>query len=55
MRIALLDSGGAGDIVVDAWLEQAGSQLVFIAQGSHLAALREDDLRIDRSHQPFIH
>jgi len=54
-RIALLDSGDAGDIDVDAWLEQAGSQLVFIARGSHLAALREDDLRIDRSHQPSIH
>jgi len=52
MRIAILGSGGVGGIVVDARLEQAGSQVVFIARGSDLAALREDDLRIYRSRQP---
>jgi len=46
VRIAILDSGGVGGIVVGTWPEQAGSQAVFIAGAAHLAALREDGLRV---------
>jgi len=52
MRIAIMGSGGVG-AYVGAWLQRAGAEVNFIARGAHLAALREDGLRIEHPQQPL--
>jgi 2-dehydropantoate 2-reductase len=47
MRIAIFGTGGAG-AVFGAALARAGEDVVFIARGEHLRAIRKDGLRIER-------
>jgi 2-dehydropantoate 2-reductase len=46
MRIAVIGAGGIGAIY-GAALAKAGSDVVFVARGAHLAAMRENGLRIE--------
>ena len=46
MRIAVIGAGGIGGIF-GAALARAGAEVVFIARGAHLAAIRRDGLRIE--------
>src|SRR5712672_1289536 len=50
MRIAIMGSGGVGGYV-GAWLQQAGAEVVFIARGAHLAAMRDHGLLIKHPQQ----
>ena len=52
MRIAIMGSGGVG-AYVGAWLQQAGAEVIFIARGAHLAALRDQGLRIEHPQRPL--
>ena len=52
MLIAIMGSGGVGGYV-GAWLQQAGQEVVFIARGAHLEALRRDGLRIEHPDLPL--
>jgi len=52
MRIAIMGSGGVGGYV-GGWLQNAGQDVVFIARGAHLAAMRRDGLRIEHPQQPL--
>ncbi len=52
MRIAIMGSGGVGGYA-GAWLQQAGQEVVFIARGAHLAALRSEGLRIEHPQLPL--
>jgi 2-dehydropantoate 2-reductase len=52
MRIAIMGSGGVGGYV-GAWLQRAGQDVVFIARGAHLEALRRDGLRIEHPTLPL--
>jgi 2-dehydropantoate 2-reductase len=58
MRIAILGSGGVGGYF-GGRLAAAGADVVFIARGAHLAALRERGLRIESPlgnlHLPRVH
>lgn len=49
MRIAVMGAGAVGGYF-GAKLADAGHELVFLARGTHLAALRRDGLRIDGAH-----
>ncbi len=46
MRIAVIGTGGIGGIY-GASLAKAGADVTFVARGAHLAAMREDELRIE--------
>jgi len=46
MRIAVIGAGGIGGIY-GASLANAGAEVIFVARGSHLAAMRENGLRIE--------
>ena len=46
MRIAVIGAGGIGAIY-GASLAKAGADVVFVARGAHLAAMRENGLRIE--------
>src|SRR5580693_2395723 len=46
MRIAVIGAGGIGGIY-GAALAQAGADVTFVARGAHLAAMRENGLRIE--------
>ncbi len=46
MRIAVIGAGGIGAIY-GAALAKAGNDVVFVARGTHLAAMRENGLRIE--------
>lgn len=46
MRIAVFGAGGAGGFF-GARLAQAGGEVIFIARGEHLDAIRKDGLRVD--------
>jgi len=46
MRIAVIGAGGIGAIY-GASLAKAGAEVVFVARGAHLAAMRENGLRIE--------
>jgi 2-dehydropantoate 2-reductase len=46
LRIAVIGAGGIGGIY-GASLAKAGAELVFVARGAHLAAMREAGLRIE--------
>ncbi len=54
MRIAVIGVGGVGGYF-GALLHRAGSEVVFVARGGHLAALRTRGLRIESAvHEPFV-
>ena len=46
MRIAVIGAGGIGAIY-GASLAKAGADVVFVARGAHVAAMRENGLRIE--------
>jgi len=46
MRIAIIGAGGIGAIY-GASLVKAGAEVIFVARGAHLAALRENGLKIE--------
>ena len=46
MRIAVIGAGGIGGIY-GAGLAQAGADVTFVARGAHLAAMRENGLRVE--------
>jgi len=46
MRIAVIGAGGIGGIY-GASLAKAGAEVIFVARGSHLAAMREQGLKIE--------
>src|SRR5437867_4282488 len=46
MRIAVIGAGGIGAIY-GAALARAGAEVIFVARGAHLAAMREQGLRIE--------
>lgn len=53
MRIAIFGTGGAGGYF-GAQLARAGEEVVFIARGEHLKAIRERGLRVETSSGEFI-
>jgi len=53
MRIAVFGTGGAGGYF-GANLARAGEQVIFIARGEHLQAIREQGLRIETTTGAFI-
>lgn len=53
MRVAVFGSGGVGGYF-GARLAQAGQEVVFIARGAHLAAMRENGLRIESTKGDFV-
>ena len=53
MRIAIFGSGGVGGYF-GGRLAQAGEEVVFIARGAHLAAIREHGLRVDSVRGDFV-
>jgi 2-dehydropantoate 2-reductase len=53
MRIAIFGAGGAGGYF-GARLAQAGEDVVFIARGEHLRAIRERGLRVDSLKGDFV-
>ena len=46
MRIAVIGAGGIGGIY-GASLAKAGAEVIFVARGAHLAAIRENGLRVE--------
>ena len=46
MRIAVIGAGGIGGIY-GAALAKSGADVTFVARGAHLAAMRENGLRIE--------
>lgn len=53
MRIAIFGSGGAGGYF-GGRLTQAGEDVVFVARGEHLQALRSNGLRVDSAKGDFV-
>jgi 2-dehydropantoate 2-reductase len=53
MRIAVFGTGGAGGYF-GARLAQAGEDVIFIARGQHLQAIREHGLRVDSAKGAFV-
>ena len=56
MRIAVFGAGGAGGAggFLGGQLAQAGEDVVFIARGEHLQALRARGLRVDSVKGDFV-
>lgn len=52
MRIAVFGTGGVGGYF-GGWLAHAGEDVVFIARGEHLEALRRDGLRVESTKGDF--
>ena len=52
MRIAVMGSGGVGGYF-GARLVKGGADVVFIARGAHLAAMRQHGLRIENDREPI--
>lgn len=52
MRIAVMGTGGVGGYF-GGMLARAGHDVVFIARGAHLAAIRQDGLRVKTVHGDF--
>jgi 2-dehydropantoate 2-reductase len=48
MRIAVIGAGGVGGYYGARW-QEAGHHVTFVARGEHLAALREEGLRVDHT------
>ncbi len=53
MRIAIFGTGGAGGYF-GAQLARAGEDVVFIARGEHLQAIREHGLRLETANDSFV-
>lgn len=53
MRIAVFGTGGAGGYF-GARLAQAGEDVIFIARGQHLQAIRAHGLRVDSAQGAFV-
>jgi 2-dehydropantoate 2-reductase len=53
MRIAIFGTGGAGGYF-GAHLARAGEDVIFIARGEHLRAIREQGLRIEKAAGDFV-
>lgn len=53
MRIAIFGTGGAGGYF-GAQLVRANKDVVFIARGEHLQAIREHGLRLETAHDSFV-
>jgi 2-dehydropantoate 2-reductase len=53
MRIAVFGTGGAGGYF-GAHLARAGEEVVFIARGAHLQAIREQGLRVETTAGEFV-
>jgi 2-dehydropantoate 2-reductase len=53
MRIAVFGTGGAGGYF-GAHLARAGEEIVFIARGEHLQAIREQGLRVETTAGEFV-
>jgi 2-dehydropantoate 2-reductase len=53
MRIAIFGTGGAGGYF-GAQLARAGEQVIFIARGEHLQAIRRQGLRVDAPHGELV-
>jgi 2-dehydropantoate 2-reductase len=53
MRIAIMGAGALGGYF-GARLAQGGAEVVFIARGAHLAAMREGGLSIESPYQPIV-
>lgn len=51
MRIAIIGTGGVGGYF-GAQLAASGEDVVFIARGEHLAAMRRNGLRVESAHAP---
>jgi 2-dehydropantoate 2-reductase len=52
LRIAIMGSGGVGGYF-GARLQKGGADVVFIARGAHLAAMRADGLTVESPHDPI--
>ena len=52
MRIAIMGSGGVGGYF-GAKLQKGGADVHFIARGAHLAAMRENGLTVESTHEPI--
>src|SRR5215208_6111112 len=52
VRIAIMGSGGVGGYF-GAKLMKGGADVTFIARGAHLAAMREQGLAIESTHESF--
>jgi len=52
LRIAIMGSGGVGGYL-GARLQRGGADVTFIARGAHLAAMRENGLTIESTHEPI--
>lgn len=52
MRIAIMGAGGIGSFYA-ARLSQAGAEVALIARGAHLAAIRQDGLRVEGLDPPL--
>ncbi len=53
MRIAIFGTGGIGGYF-GGRLAQAGEDVVFIARGEHLQAMRTNGLRVDSTKEDFL-
>ena len=53
MRIAIFGTGGAGGYF-GAHLARAGEEVVFIARGEHLRAIREHGLRVEKAAEEIV-
>jgi 2-dehydropantoate 2-reductase len=53
VRIAIFGTGGAGGYF-GARLAQAGEDVVFVARGAHLQAIREHGLQVEAADGPFV-
>lgn len=53
MRIAIIGTGGVGGFI-GAQVARVGGDVIFIARGEHLEAIRRDGLRIDSGHAPAL-
>ena len=53
MRIAVVGGGGVGGYF-GGRLAQAGEEVVFIARGAHLQALRTQGLRVESGQEDFV-
>ena len=49
MRIVIMGAGGLGGYF-GARLAAAGNDVAFVARGAHLAAIRQDGLRVESAH-----
>jgi 2-dehydropantoate 2-reductase len=53
LRIAIMGAGGVGGYFGARLIKGGAAEVIFIARGTHLAAMREHGLTIDSSHEPL--